>query len=200
MVENIDLEQIGASYGLCGGMALAAKDFFMNDREIPSVDQPPQSGPLFDYLWERLLDTFDHASGWDDFRKFINFYLPSTFTRARSVSEFRRVKDALDTGRPVVVGLVYVRAGDGGPWDNHQVLAYDYTESGGTTYINIYDPNNPGRNDVVVRVKLEEQAWTDPAPGDTRINAEQRQGTNKVHNVIGMIYADKPAQNPPQGL
>jgi len=199
MVERIDLADIDQSYGLCGGMALAAKDFFMHDREVPSTGQPPQSGDLFDYLWERQLDTFDHASGWDGLRKFINFYLPTTFTRARSVSEFRRVKDALDTGRPVVVGLVYVRAGDGNLWDNHQVLAYDYTESGGKTYINIYDPNHPGANDILVRVDVEDLKWWQPA-GDAKIHAEQRRGGTKQHDVIGMIYMDKPAQNPPQGL
>jgi hypothetical protein len=199
---NIDdqIESIDREYGLCGGMSLAAKDFFMHDRQVPSVDDTPQSGPLFDYFWGRQLDTFDHASGWDDLRKFVNFYLPTTFTRARSVSEFRRVKDALDTGRPVVIGLVYVRADDGQLWDNHQVLAYDYTESGGKTYINVYDPNHPGANDVVVRVDVEDQGWGDPAPGDAKINAEQHRGNTKQHNVIGIIYMDKPAQNPPQGL
>jgi len=199
---NIDdhIESIDREYGLCGGMSLAAKDFFMHDRSIPEGANTPQSGQLFNYLWERQLDTFDHASGWDDLRKFVNFYLPTTFTRARSVSEFRRVKDALDTGRPVVIGLVYVRAGDGQLWDNHQVLAYDYTESGGKTYINVYDPNHPGANDVVVRVDVEDQGWGDPAPGDAKINAEQHRGNTKQHNVIGIIYMDKPAQNPPQGL
>ncbi|OYR48179.1 hypothetical protein [Halorubrum sp. Ea8] len=199
---NIDnqIENIDREYGLCGGMALAAKDFFMHDRAIPEGVRTPQSGRLFNYLWERQLDTFDHASGWNDLAKFLKFYLPSTFTRAKSVSEFRRVKDALDTGRPVVVGLVYVRAGDGQLWDNHQVLAYDYTESGGKTYINIYDPNHPGANDVVIRVDVEDQNWYDPAPGGAKISAEQRRGNTKQHNVIGMIYMDKPAQNPPQSL
>jgi hypothetical protein len=180
-------------------MALAAKDFFMHDREMPATGLPPQSGDLFDYLWERQLDTFDHASGWDGLRKFIHFYLPTTFTRARSVSEFRRVKDALDTGRPVVVGLVYVRLGNGNPWDNHQVLAYDYTESGGKTYINIYDPNHPGANDIVVRVDIENLKWWQPA-GDAKMHAEQRRSGTKQHDVIGMIYMDEPVQNPPQGL
>lgn len=194
------IESIDRDYGLCGGMALAAKDFFMNGRESPSVEASPQSGPLFEYLWERQLDTFDPESGWDGLRKFVNFYLPSTFTRARSVSEFRQVTDALDTGRPVVIGLVYVRAGDGQLWDNHQVLGYGYTESGGATHINVYDPNHPCANDIVVRVEIEDQGWADPAPGDTKINAEQRRGSTKQHSVVGMIYMDKSPQNPPRGL
>lgn len=195
MVENIDLEEIDQEYGLCGGMALAAKDFFMNDRAIPTDPNPPESGPLFDYLWERLLDTFDHDSGWDDFKKFIHFYLRLTFTRARSVSEFRRIKDALDTGRPVVVGLVYHRLGNGNPWENHQVLAYDYTEARDKTYINIYDPNCPGDNDVIIRVDIVDEGIDGP-----KIDAEQRRGNQKQKDVIGMTYADKPAQNPPQNI
>jgi hypothetical protein len=106
----------------------------------------------------------------------------------------------LDTGRSVVVGLVYVRAGDGQLWDNHQVLAYDYTESGGRTYINVYDPNHNNANDIVVRVDIEDQGDFDPAYGGARIDAEQRRGTTKQHDVVRMIYMDKPAQNPPQGL
>jgi hypothetical protein len=189
---------IAPSYGLCGGMALAARDFFLNDRPIPTVaDGPPQSGPLFDYLWQRLLDTFGQGRGWRYLRKFVNFYLPSTFTRARSVSELRSLKDELDFGRPAVLGLIHFRAGGGNPWDNHQVLAFDYKEEGNTTYIHVYDPNHPNKNDVVVRVELKEQAW--PLSGKY-IDGGLYKGSQRLKDVIGLVHVDVPSQNPPPGL
>jgi len=39
-------------------------------------------------------------------------------------------------------------------WKNHQVLAYAYSEISATTIdVNIYDPNYPQRDDVVIRVE-----------------------------------------------
>ncbi|MFB6200489.1 MAG: hypothetical protein ABEI98_00575, partial [Halorhabdus sp.] len=124
----------------------------------------------------------------------------TTFTRARSVDELSSLKQSLDRGRPSVLGLVYVRAGDGNLWDNHQVLAFDYTESGDTTRINVYDPNCPGENNIEVRVTVKDQAWSNPAPGDEKIDAEQYRGASQMENVIGVIHMDVSSQTPPQNL
>lgn len=197
---NDRLGRIRPEYGLCGGMALAARDFFLHDRPIPAADEPPQSGPLFDYLWQRLIDTFDPSHGWRHLRKFLNFYLPSTFTRARSVSELRSLTDALDAGRPAVLGLIYVRAGQGNPWNNHQVLAYDYSRRGDTTHIYVYDPNQRNKNDVEIKVNLREQGVIDPRPGGQYIEAAQYRGTTRQKDVIGLIHVHVPPQNPPAHL
>jgi hypothetical protein len=55
----------------------------------------------------------------------------------------------------VVLGLVYVSSSDNfAIWKNHQVLAYAYSEISATTIdINIYDPNYPENDDVVIRVE-----------------------------------------------
>lgn len=200
---NLDrkIENINVNYGLCGGMALAARDFFLNRRPIPSTGSTtPQSGALFDYLWQRQIDTFDPDHGWGYLAKFLKFYLPTTFTRAKSVSEFRSVIDALDAGQPTVLGLVYVRAGNGNLWDNHQVLAYDHTTSGGETRIKVYDPNCPQDDDIEVRVELKGQGIFDPAPGNKKIDAAQYDGSGRMSNVIGLIHMDVESQVPPANL
>lgn len=47
-----------ASNGLCGGMAFGARDYF-EARVLPPPDTtPPSEGELFDYLVDRLLDSF----------------------------------------------------------------------------------------------------------------------------------------------
>src|SRR4051794_12056394 len=52
-----------ASNGLCGGMVYAVRDYFEKGLEIPAVTKAPGSGPLFDYVSSRLLDSFDLPFG-----------------------------------------------------------------------------------------------------------------------------------------
>jgi hypothetical protein len=181
-------------------MVLAARDFFVHDRPVPEESTPPGSGPLFEYLWQRQLDSFDRANGYQHLAKFIDFYDPTTHTRAKSVPELRSLKQALDGGTPAVLGLVYVRAGSGNIWNNHQVLALDYRESGDTTTISVYDPNFPDLNNVTINIELEEQADINVVPGDKKIDAEQRVGADKHDDVIGLIHMDVPSQQPPAPL
>jgi len=200
---NIDngIEAINVGYGLCGGMALAARDFFLYNRTIPANTQTPQSGPLFNCLWHRQLDTFDRASGYKLLRRFVHFYLPTTYTRELSVDEVRKMKRELDRGLPVVIGLVYVRAGRGNIWDNHQVLAYDYQEPGGNkTVISVYDPNEPDANNIEVHAEIEEGHGFLRPNQDWMKDAAQYQGSNKMEDIVGLILMDVPPQEPPRNL
>ena len=55
------------SYGLCGGMAFAALDYFQADAEIPRGAGPDdiptratvQGAALRSYLWDRLIDSLE---------------------------------------------------------------------------------------------------------------------------------------------
>src|SRR5207249_939595 len=47
------------TYGRCGGMAFAGLDYFLIGQDVPGDTQPPASGPLRDYIWQRLLDSLD---------------------------------------------------------------------------------------------------------------------------------------------
>ena len=52
-----------ASNGLCGGMAFAARDYFEAGRIPPNGTTAPGEGRLFDFLCERLFDSFDLPMG-----------------------------------------------------------------------------------------------------------------------------------------
>jgi hypothetical protein len=56
----LDLKYGNAENGLCGGMVLAALDYFLSGQEIPQAIMAPsgERDPLFVYLVERLFDTF----------------------------------------------------------------------------------------------------------------------------------------------
>ncbi|MBZ5657073.1 MAG: hypothetical protein LAO56_17540 [Acidobacteriia bacterium] len=48
-----------ASNGLCGGMVFAVRDFFESGVSMWPDTTPPSSGTLFDYIVNRLFDSFD---------------------------------------------------------------------------------------------------------------------------------------------
>ena len=52
-----------ASNGLCGGMTLAARDYFEADVRQPTGRQPTLGHPLYDYIVDRLFASFDLPRG-----------------------------------------------------------------------------------------------------------------------------------------
>jgi hypothetical protein len=145
-------------YGLCGGMAFAALDYYKTGLAIPRGtgpwDQPtratPEGARLRTYLWERLLDSLkDNVAsvlawmavlhqvpkGWP-FRGGPRWLL------AESKEHWNTLKKHIDAGEPWPLALVGT-AQD--PTSNHQVLAYGYEDPGdGTGTIYVYDMNSPG--------------------------------------------------------
>jgi hypothetical protein len=59
-IKNIIDTRLMSSYGLCGGMASSALDYFLTGRPIPrrytSPPTRPEGSVLRDYIWARLLD------------------------------------------------------------------------------------------------------------------------------------------------
>lgn len=152
------LSQVGSTYGLCGGMSCAMYDFLLAGKPIPTNTTPPApSSPLHHYLYRRQIDTFG-AFG-EYVAKFAQWMvIPDDSilgTQKRTYDEFEEIRVKLDDGNPVLLGLVYVRGSDTlAIWDNHQVLAYSYSEISATTIdINICDPNYPQNDDVILRVE-----------------------------------------------
>jgi hypothetical protein len=151
-----------ASNGLCGGMAFAARDYFEADRTPPPESAAPGDGPLFDYLVDRLFDSFDLPLGPMRYLQLMSPAMPdgdSVLTRFglaphgrawRTVAqEWPKVRADLDAGHPSPLGLVRIRSTN--PIDlkqNHQVLAYGYDLEGTALTLRVYDPNWPGRDDV----------------------------------------------------
>jgi len=174
---------IPQNYGLCGGMSAAAADFFLARRTIPAQSNvPSDSESLYDYIYTRQMDSLGDA-----FRYALIFLRWMEMrdegiagTRSRSIPCLGAVRDSIDAGKPIMLGLVFSTTRKGKLWENHQVMAYDLSRtpveklktrsgfSGVTDWsIHIYDPNFP-KNDGVridLRASLEGVVHVPWVPG-----------------------------------
>jgi hypothetical protein len=157
-----------ASKGLCGGMAFAARDYFEAKRKPAADAAPPGSGPLYEYLVRRLIDSFGLPYGPARYLDLMNPALPDgeTFLSRLGIGphgrawrmvrqEWPKVRADIDEGHPSPLGLVKVKSFD--PRDlgeNHQVLAYGYDLTGDQLVLHLYDPNWPGRDDVAMSLRI----------------------------------------------
>ena len=160
-----------ASNGLCGGMAFAARDHFEAGLPIPSDTTSPSEGPLFEYLVDRLFDSFELPNGPARYLRLMNPLLSDGETVWSRMGiaphgriwrmvheEWPRVRAEIDAGRPSPLGLVRVRSAD--PFDlkhNHQVLAYGYAIEGSALTLRLYDPNRPGDDGVRLSLDLADE-------------------------------------------
>jgi hypothetical protein len=176
-----------ASAGLCGGMALTARDLWAAGLRAPAGDGgPPANGsPRFRALVRRQVESLD----WmrvplryldlqalrPDPPRGIAALLDREPPRVGSVlREWPRIRAEIDGGRPSVVGLV--RVAGCSPWSltgNHQVLAWRWEAQDGRIGIGVYDPNHPGGDDVELRVEIAELPG---APWRARIRLSQSTG------------------------
>lgn len=134
------LAQRWPSFGLCGGMALAAAERWPARSGSPTAELRPEH--VRELLWQRQAQAL-RASGATFLRRWLAARLrPERAAPAPALlEEWARLRARIDAGRPAVVGLV----GDApDPFAQHQVLAFGYagTERRGTLFV--YDPNAPG--------------------------------------------------------
>ncbi len=148
------LPEVTQSFGLCGGMCAAAADFLYAGRQVPQqTEVPGRRTALYRYLFRRQIDTF-HPLG-EPILRFMRWMRLSEDgplgTWQRTLAEFEQLRELFDAGAPVApIGLVY--SGRDEPlWENHQVLAYGYSETPQGFDIRVYDPNYPLNEQVVVR-------------------------------------------------
>jgi hypothetical protein len=163
-------------YGLCGGMAFAARDYFEASLPVPPNAMTPNSGPLFDYLWVRLLASFNLPAGPTKYMHLMNPALPDHETWASNVGvaprgrawvmineEWPKVKADIDSGHPCPLGLVTVKSLDPGQiFANHQVLAYGYDLDGSNLMIRVYDPNSPNNDGIAISLSIADPQRTTP--------------------------------------
>jgi hypothetical protein len=182
-----------ASAGLCGGMALTARDLWAAGFAAPPETEPPANGSRrFNALVRRQVQSLDwlrvparyavlaalhdagasRASGSRGPWRRVAVRVP-TIER-----EWPRVRAEIDAGRPCLLELI--RAGGVTPGAlsrNHQVLAWAYEEtasgSGTSASLRIYDPNHPGRDDVALVLAI---AADDGRPIADRIALRQTTG------------------------
>ncbi len=170
-----ELKYGDASKGMCGGMVYAALDYFnagldlprSAPRDISARYGSPLHGPLFDYLGQRLFQSFDIPDGVKTYIELMNPGFPDALRRGslglaprsrawRTVrQEWPIVKRKLDSGQAWPLGLVCVESDDiQRLGENHQVLAYGYDLVGDDLTLFIYDPNWHGRNDITLKLNV----------------------------------------------
>ena len=157
-----------ASAGLCGGMALTARDLFEAGLTAPALGEPPDNGsPRFRALVRRQVQSLDWLRV--PLRYFdLQALRPDPPTGMAAclgrqpprvvaiLHEWPRIRAEIDAGHPSVVGLV--RTSGASPWrltGNHQVLAFAYEAADAGITIRVYDPNYPGRDDVELRAMID---------------------------------------------
>ncbi len=176
-----------ASAGLCGGMALTARDLYEAGIAAPAAQTaPPDNGsPRFRALVRRQvqsLDWFRVPLRYLDLQALRPDPPGGLAQRLRRepprvdavLREWPRIRAEIDAGHPSVVGLI--RAAGGSPWKltrNHQVLAWGWEAGEGRITLRVYDPNHPGRDDVELRVTIEDVPG---APWRDRIRLAQTTG------------------------
>lgn len=158
-----------ACHGLCGGMAFAALDGFLWG--VPPPDEPTPA--VVRTFARRLLESWDFPFG---VLKYLDWQrrpqrsytvagvrVVTGLTRLTVRETWPQVQAQLDAGVPVPLGMVKASSFD--PWrmpENHQVLAYGYTQTGDTVTLHVYEPNYPGDPDAAVELPLADPECPEP--------------------------------------
>jgi hypothetical protein len=166
-----------ASAGLCGGMALTARDLFEAGLKAPPDTDPPANGsPRFDAIVRRQVESLDWLRvplrflDLQAFRPDPPTGLPGTLgrepPRVDAVQvEWPKIRSEIDSGHPSVVGLIrFVGNSPMALTKNHQVLAFAYDETPTRIVVRVYDPNHPGDDDVELQTDIdpdESRPWRD---------------------------------------
>ena len=148
-------------YGFCGGMVAAACDFFRSNRSIPAVNSTPKAqSNLYQYLSKRQLDTYGNW-GKTIAKMALWMAFPKSKIHENMIREISNICQKLDQGELVILGLLYVNLPKSfAIWENHQVLAYNYIITPEQNiHIYIYDPNFPGKDDVIIEVQKNTNYW-----------------------------------------
>ena len=156
----VDLEvRIGdTADGLCGGMALAARDRWLAGEPPPPDRQPPAFGtPLFEEIVRRQVDSLELGVA------VVRFYragatTPAARARIAVRDAWPAIRRQIDDGRPALVGLIHSATADPRRLGtNHQVLAhaYELDAEGGRLTLSVYDPNHPDDDTVQLGLTLD---------------------------------------------
>jgi hypothetical protein len=169
-----------AANGLCGGMSYAVRDIFQAGQLPPSTTTAPTSGPLFDFIARRLLDSFELPVGPLKYLALMSTLLPDHETSMSQAGlaphgrswvmvhdEWPKIRAELDAGRLVNLALIQIKSlnpGDMG--QNHQVLAWGYDVDGNDVDLRIYDPNCLDMDNVCLSFNSGDPQHTTPVRYD----------------------------------
>ncbi len=204
--------KISSKYGLCGGMCAAVYDFRLAGRAIPDVVRVPKQGTrLQRYIFRRQMDSLGglgqqvvKVARWTS--------LPDDTllgTMRRTADEFKLLRQKLDQGNLVILALIYEHASSlielsSRIFNNHQVLAWAYQqETPGVITIQIYDPNLPDRDDVVIHcepVVLGKGAPAAESQSVLGLKSSELVGGEFYKDVRGFFEMPFSPEKPPKGL
>ena len=160
-----------ADGGLCGGMVFTVLDYYYSDQFPPALTSAPTSSddPLFRYIRDRLIDSFDIAGGGSRYLAYSSPLYPNGdegLEQAAGVwlgkswisyrEEWPKIRADIDNNRPSPLALIQTDSLDIGK--NHQVAAYAYKRDGQRVQLWIYDPNHPNRDDVILSFDITDTA------------------------------------------
>lgn len=158
------------SFGLCGGMALAAIERWPAPSVPTSALDPVAMRPLLRTRQEQTLRASAprFAAEWLRARVTGPGDAPLAGALAR---ELDRITETLAAGQPALVGLV----GDApDPFANHQVVVFGLERTGpAEAALDVYDPNAPGQTRWI-------QTAPGTAPGTTHLTTSLPTGTSKA--------------------
>jgi len=124
-------------------MAYAVRDYFEDGTPIPDTKANPElHSPLYSFIVRRLFDSFDIPAGVADY---MEWQLPTRNQfRDTAKGEWPKIKEGLDAGQLVALGLIRTRSfSPGALGKNHQVLAYGYDlDDAEAVTLHLYDPNH----------------------------------------------------------
>lgn len=143
------------AYGLCGGMAFAALDYYVAGRNLPGDKGPTSSlSPVLrDYIVKRMKDSFWYVQdgtlhnnlarvlAWMAIRQYAPFGHGPGLLLNWSQAEFNKLNDLIARNGAWPIALIGESTD---PCENHQVLAYECESRGEQGVIHIYDMNHPG--------------------------------------------------------
>lgn len=150
-----DASKVPGGYGLCGGMSAGAADFALAGRAIPALDKAPTTGqPLQRYVFRRAMDSFAMGESILHFARWMGLEAGGLNGLERlTMEEYMSLRAALASHRLAPLGLVLAQGSSlqdisRHVWDNHQVLAYGFSEAadGSSVDVSIYDPNYPNND------------------------------------------------------
>src|SRR2546422_666780 len=133
-------------WALCGGMSLSALQRFREGRSVEDFS-PTVKEELVRAQLETVAGTWAKFIEWQAKPDLPHPPLGPHTIGYSSKGEWRKVRDAIDRGAPIILGLIRegptsdpTRAGN-----NHQVLAVGYRYNDGTQDMEVlvYDPNHP---------------------------------------------------------
>jgi hypothetical protein len=147
-----------AADGLCGGMALAARDRWLRGEPPPNDAVPPPEGtPLFEEIVRGQLASLESGAAVARFYR-AGAASPSGRARIAVRDAWPAIRRQIEEGRPAVVGLVHVATADPRRLGaNHQVLAHAYELDGaaGRLTVSVYDPNHPDDDSIRLGLTLD---------------------------------------------